>query len=296
MLSRAAMREPPGEGALKIAYFGTGLLGSGFVHHLCELGHELSVWNRSAGKARALEADGARVCATPAEAVRGVDQLHLTLADDASVDAVLEPLAGVIDQATWIVDHTTTAPTPTADRVARWGTRGVRFVHAPVFMGPANARDASGLMLLSGESARYEALRATLESMTGRLVYLGEAPGRAAAFKLFGNLVIIAMIGALGDVNRLAAGVGIPTAEALGLFAQFNPGQLLSGRAAKIAAGDFSPPSFELTMARKDVRLMLEEAKRHGVDLLVMPGVAAMLDAAIARGDGALDMGAMAKA
>ena len=281
---------------MKIAYFGTGLLGSGFVHHLRELGHEVNVWNRSADKARALEADGARACATPAEAVRGVEQLHLTLADDASVDAVLEPLAGVIDRAAWIVDHTTTAPTPTAERVARWGTRGVRFVHAPVFMGPANARDASGMMLVSGEQARYVALRATLESMTGRLVYLGEAPERAAAFKLFGNLVIIAMIGALGDVNRLAAGLGIPTAEALGLFAQFNPGQLLSGRAAKIAGGDFSPPSFELMMARKDVRLMLEEAKRHGVDLLVMPGVAAMLDAAIARGDGALDMGAMAKA
>jgi len=49
-------------------------------------------------------------------------------------------------------------------------------------------------------------------------------------------------------------------------------------------------------MARKDLRLMLEEAQRHGAELLVVPGVAAMLDAAIGRGDGAADMIAMAKA
>jgi 3-hydroxyisobutyrate dehydrogenase len=280
---------------LKIAYFGTGLLGAGFVRHLLELGHEVSVWNRSAHKARALEPDGARACADPADAVRGVEQLHLTLADDASVDAVLEPLADGIAPSTWIVDHTTTAPTPTAERVARWDARGRRFVHAPVFMGPANARAATGAMLVSGDQARYEALRPTLETMTGSVLYLGEHPGRAAAFKLFGNLVIIASIGVLGDVNRLARALGISTADAMGLFQGFNPGQLLPARAAKLAAGDFTA-SFEATMARKDLRLMLEEAQRHGAELLVVPGVAAMLDAAIGRGDGAADMIAMAKA
>jgi 3-hydroxyisobutyrate dehydrogenase-like beta-hydroxyacid dehydrogenase len=70
---------------------------------------------------------------------------------------------------------------------------------------------------------------------------------------------------------------------------------LLPARAAKLAEGDFAP-SFELAMARKDVRLMLEEAARHGAELLVVPGVAAMLDAALARGDGASDMVAMARA
>ena len=64
---------------------------------------------------------------------------------------------------------------------------------------------------------------------------------------------------------------------------------------ARIEAGDFSNPSFELAMARKDVRLMIEEAHRGGCDLLVMPGVAAMYDAAIARGEGALDSAAAAR-
>jgi 3-hydroxyisobutyrate dehydrogenase len=279
---------------MKIAYFGTGLLGAGFVRRLLENGHQVNVWNRSPEKARALEADGAIVCATPADAVRGVEQLHLTLADDASVDAVLEPIADAIDATTWIVDHTTTAPTPTAERIARWNARGKRFVHAPVFMGPANTREGTGFMLISGDAAQIDTLAPLLATMTGKLVRLGDAPERAAAFKLFGNLAIISMIAALGDVNRLAHATGVSTADAMALFDTFNPGASLPMRAAKIASGDLTP-SFELTMARKDVRLMIEEAARHGVDLAVMPAVAALMDGAIAAGDGANDSTAMAK-
>ena len=72
---------------MKIAFLGTGLMGTGFVRRMLAQGHEVSVWNRSADKARALEAHGARAFATAAEAVRGVDRVHLMVADDAVVDA-----------------------------------------------------------------------------------------------------------------------------------------------------------------------------------------------------------------
>jgi 3-hydroxyisobutyrate dehydrogenase len=279
---------------MKIAYFGTGLLGAGFVKRLLENGHTVHVWNRSPEKARALEADGATAFTSPAEAVRGVDQLHLTLADDASVDAVLEPIADAIDAATWIVDHTTTAPTPTAERVERWNGRGKKFVHAPVFMGPANTREGTGFMLIAGERSRYDALEPLLSTMTGKVVYLGAEPGRAAAFKLFGNLMILATIGGLADVNRFAHAVGVSSADAMALFDTFNPGAAMPVRAKKIGTGDYSA-SFELAMARKDLRLMVEEAARHGVELAVVPAVASLFDAAIARGDGAQDASAAAK-
>ena len=280
---------------MKIAFFGTGLMGSGFVRRLRATGHEVNVWNRSAAKARALETDGARAFDDPAAALAGVERIHLSLSDDASVDAVLEPLAAAIPKATWIVDHTTTAVTPTAERIARWNARNRTFVHAPVFMGPANALEGTGLMLVSGERARHDALLPELQQMTGNVVYLGEGPERAAAFKLFGNLTLIGIMGVLGDVNRLAHAVGIPTKEAFSLFKHFNPGQFLPARAARIESGEFTSPSFEVSMARKDVRLMIEEARRGGVDLFVMPGVAAMFDAAIARGEGALDAAAAAR-
>jgi 3-hydroxyisobutyrate dehydrogenase len=280
---------------MKIAFFGTGLMGAGFVRRMRANGHELNLWNRSPAKARALEADGIRAFDDPAAALAGAERIHLSLADDASVDAVLEPIAAAIPATTWIVDHTTTAVRPTAERVARWDGRGRCFVHAPVFMGPANAKDGTGIMLVSGRQARHDALLADLQAMTGNVLYMGEAPERAAAFKLFGNLTLIGMMGVLGDVNRLAHAVGISTGDAFSLFKHFNPGQFLPARAARIEAGDFSNPSFELAMARKDVRLMIEEAHRGGCDLMVMPGVAAMYDAAIARGEGALDSAAAAR-
>jgi 3-hydroxyisobutyrate dehydrogenase len=279
---------------MTIAYFGTGLLGSGFVRRQLELGTAVHVWNRSPEKARALVADGAVFFDDPAAAVAGVERLHLTLADDASVDAVLEPLAGALAPSTVVVDHTTLAPTLTAERVRRWAARGIRYVHAPVFMGPANAREGTGVMMISTTPANEEALRPALERMTGKLVDLGDDPQRAAAFKLFGNLTIITVASGLADMNRLAGAVGISTADAMSLFSFFNPGPMIPARAARIAAGDFVP-SFELTMARKDVRLMIEEAARHGVTLGVMPAVAAVFDDAIARGYGAQDSGAIGR-
>lgn len=144
-----------------IAFLGTGLMGTGFIQRARANGLTVRAWNRSAAKAQALAADdaaGVTACATVAEAVRGAERIHLSLADDASVDAVLEPLAGALPAGAWVVDHTTTAVRPTAERVARWSARGVRYVHAPVFMAPANCAEGTGWMLLiSGDPARSQA-------------------------------------------------------------------------------------------------------------------------------------------
>lgn len=274
---------------MKIAFLGTGLMGSGFVRRLRTLGHDVNVWNRSPEKARALQATGASAFDDAAAAVAGVQQVHLSLVDDASVDAVLEPLAAAMAADCWIVDHTTTSVQGTAERAARWAARGRVFVHAPVFMGPANAAEGSGVMLLAGARAHHEALAPLLSPMTGKLAWVGEPPERAAAFKLLGNLVLIGFVSVLGDVNRLGQGMGLSTEEAFSLFEHFNPGPSLPARAARIASADLSQPSFELAMARKDLRLMTEEARRTGAELALVPAMAALFDAAIARGKGGED-------
>ncbi len=277
-----------------IAFLGTGLMGTGFVRRARANGLSVRAWNRSAAKAQALAAadPGVQAFASAAEAVAGAERVHLSLGDDASVDAVLEPLAGKLAAGAWVVDHTTTAVRPTAERAARWQSRGVRFVHAPVFMAPANCAEGTGLMLISGDAAHHEVLKPALEKMTGTLVYLGPQPERAAAFKLFGNLTLLGLLGILGDVGRLGAAVGIGMEDAFSLFQHFNPGQTLPQRARRISAGQWNPPSFEMAMARKDLRLMMEEAARGGQELALVPALAAVLDAGIARGEGALDVAA----
>lgn len=274
---------------MKIAFFGAGLMGAGFVRRALQNGHQVNVWNRDVSKAKALEASGARAFADAAAAIDGVDRIHLSLADDASVDSVLEPLAGVIPVSMWIVDHTTTAPTPTAARAARWTARGKVFLHAPVFMTPANAEAGTGMMLISGDPDKCAAVMPELQKMTGRVMNLGSKPERAAAFKLFGNLTLLGLGGVISDLVRLAHAVGVPPAEAVGMFKQFNPGELLPARAEKIASGPYDPPSFTVSMARKDARLMLEEAARHNIPLGVISAVAKLYDEAIARGEGGRD-------
>ena len=90
---------------------------------------------------------------------------------------------------------------------------------------------------------------------------------------------------------RLAHAAGVAPADAVALFkAVQSRASSWRARAAKVASGPYEPPSFTVEMARKDVRLMIDEAARHDVALAVMPSVAALYDAAIARGEGGRDI------
>ena len=163
-------------------------------------------------------------------------------------------------------------------------------------MGPPNALDATGVMLASGPAERFERVRAELEKMTGKLVYLGPDPKRAAIFKLLGNLFLVEMIAGLTDVLALAKAAGVAPADATALFDVFNPAALLPARAKRILEAQFDDPSWTLEMARKDVRLMLETAERGGGHLMGLPGIAREMDAALAQGHAKRDWTVIAKA
>jgi 3-hydroxyisobutyrate dehydrogenase len=272
-----------------ITFLGTGLLGANFVRAFRRRGEEVQVWNRSPAKARALESTGAKAFDDPADAVRNATRVHIAVSDDAAVDALLEQARAGLSAEAILVDHTTTAPAPTVERIARWAERGIRFQHAPVFMGPANALDATGTMLASGDRALYDTLAPELARMTGKLMYLGEDPARAAAIKLMGNLAIITMTAGLADMFALARATGVPAEEATKLLTWFNPGTAMPWRAERMQAGDLAQPTWTLDMARKDTRLMLESAAASGGTLAVLPAVAALMDRAIAAGHGAED-------
>lgn len=269
-----------------IAFFGMGLLGSNFVRALRRRGEEVRVWNRSLEKAAALEAVGARSYANPAAAAAGAARVHLTLSDDAAVDQVLEQAAPGLMPGTIIVDHTTTLASGIADRTARFRERGITFVHAPVFMGPQNALESSGIMMISGDRAELAALEPHLQAMTGKLVYLGPRPDAAAAFKLMGNLFLMFLTTGLADLLALGKALSVPPEEAAKLLEFFNPGTTVSARLKRMTDGKFSEPSWALQMARKDAGLMLKEAAAAEVPLAVLPAIAAAMDAAIAEGHG----------
>lgn len=278
-----------------IAVLGTGLLGSGFVRRMRATGSEVAVWNRTPAKAEALAAVGARPCAEIAEAVRGAERVHLVLSDDAAVDAVLAVAAPALAPGTLVIDHTTTSTAGARARIARSGDHGFTYVHAPVFMGPSNAAAATGLMLVSGDRELVARVRPLLAPMTGTLVDLGERPDAGAAFKLLGNLFLMALTTGMADLLGLARAMGVAPAEAATLFAHFNPGAQAPARMARMLEAAYDEPSWELAMARKDARLMQAEVDGAGVVLALLPAIAARMDAVIAEGHGHADWTVIAK-
>ena len=278
-----------------IAFFGTGMLGSGFVRALLRRGEEVHVWNRTLQKARMLEADGARVFEIRWRRRAARNRVHLILSDDSAVDDVLELARPALDSSTIVIDHTTTSASGTVARAALWAKRDIPFLHAPVFMGPQNALESTGTMLASGDSARFESVRPELEAMTGKLVYLGERVDAAAAFKLLGNLFLMFLNTGFADLLGLAKALGVAPEEAATLLDHFNPGLSLPARFKRTIEARFNEPSWGLGMARKDARLMLEEAARANVTLAVLPTIAARMDQVIAEGHARSDWTVLAK-
>ncbi|MBI3400415.1 MAG: NAD(P)-dependent oxidoreductase [Acidobacteria bacterium] len=274
-----------------VAFLGTGLLGSAMVEGMLRRGDAVTVWNRTESKARALEAHGAKVAAAPGNAVAGADRIHMTLPDDGVVDHIVNGFIPKLRAGAIVVDHSTTSPRGTKARLERMAKAGIKFIHAPVFMSPQMARDSVGIMLVSGPSSVIEAVHDALKKMTGEVWVLGDAADRAAAYKLFGNSMLFVIAAGITDVFAMAKGLGISSTEALAVFSKFQPGGIIKSRGEKMARGDFSA-SFELTMARKDIRLMIEAAANQ--PMTVLPGIAKKMDEAIAKGHGADDLGAIA--
>src|SRR3954463_5075748 len=116
------------------AFLGMGLLGSNFVKAMLKKGETVQVWNRTASRAKALEAFGAKAFEKVDEAVQDADVIHVTLKDDATVNEVLENASKGFKAAAIIVDHTTTSAKGAIQRAKAWKSKGFTYVHAPVFM------------------------------------------------------------------------------------------------------------------------------------------------------------------
>jgi 3-hydroxyisobutyrate dehydrogenase len=274
-----------------IAFLGTGLLGGAFAEAAARRGDAVTAWNRSPDKALALARFGVKPAPTPAEAVRGASRVHLVLRDDAVVEEVLSAARPGLSADALLIDHTTTLPKSTAERAQRLRSEGLNYLHCPVFMGPAAARDAKGSMMVAGPRELFERVQGDLARMTGRLEFMGERPDLAALNKLFGNAMIVGIIAMTSDVLAMARASGVDSADAIQLLGQLDLNEMVARRGGNMVKGNFAA-SWELAMARKDVGLMLQTIGDG--PMAALPAIAARMDRLIAAGHGARDANAMA--
>ncbi|MCB9658920.1 MAG: NAD(P)-dependent oxidoreductase [Sandaracinaceae bacterium] len=273
------------------AFLGTGLLGTGMAEGALSRGDAVHVWNRTPERAEPLRAMGATVHAEAMATLPEADVVHLVLTHDDAVDAVLdavEPaLSVLVERRVVMVDHSTTSPAGTAARVERMQARGVPYLHAPVFMSPNAARSAQGTMIVAGDPATFERVAPLLEPMTATLRHVGARADLAAAMKLFGNAMNLAMLHGLADILTMARELEIPEERALDVFSVIDVRYVLEGRGRKMAAQDVAP-LWTVDVARKDLGLMMRCAGEAALPSL--SAIAATLDARRAAGEGELDV------
>ena len=271
------------------AFLGMGLLGSNFVKAMRRRGEEVQVWNRTASRATELEQYGVKAFSNVAEAVSGADIIHVALKDDASVNEVLEAASSGLMPGAIIVDHTTTTKAGATERTTKWKEKGFLYQHAPVFMGPTNALEGSGFMLLSGDEALIRQLEPELAKMTGRLLHFGPEVGKAAAMKLVGNTFLVCVAAGIRETLLVSKSMDVLVDDLTQLFDSWNPASMLQARLQKMSSGDYEKPSWELNMARKDTGLFIKAAEEKNIELLLMPVIAQLMDTWIEKGYGSQD-------
>ncbi|KMO11638.1 NAD(P)-dependent oxidoreductase [Methylobacterium platani] len=281
---------------MDVGFLGLGRMGRPMALNLVKAGHRVRVWNRSPAAAEALRAHGAEPVATPADAFRG-DAAVTMLADDAALRAVIVE-GGLLDQAERPGLHigTSTISVALAEELAAvHGRAGVPYISAPVFGRPDVAELGKLNILAAGPDEAIAMGQPLLDAMGAKTWRFGEAPARANAVKLAGNMMIVAAIEAMGEAAALGEAHGVPAADLLDLLTStIFAAPVYKNYGASIAAGRYEPPGFGLALGAKDVRLALAAGEAARVPMPLASVLRDSLLDALAHGDGEKDLAALA--
>jgi 3-hydroxyisobutyrate dehydrogenase len=279
----------------KIALLGLGLMGTGMAGRLLDAGYPLSVYNRTPGKAEALVARGARVSASPREAVAGAAVVISMLADvPVCRDVWLgrgEALEGAAPGTILVESSTVTVEwVHELDGAAR--AHGCELVDAPVTGSKPQAAAGQLLFLAGGSDAALGRLNPILRAMGRDVVHVGPV-GSGARLKLINNFLSGVQTASLAEALSLVERSGLDRQKALGVLTEGAPGsplvKLLSGR---MVSRQYDP-QFVLRLMAKDLRYAVEEADHQELDLDMGRAALRVFEHAVAAGQGDEDMSAV---
>ena len=267
---------------MKLAFCGLGQMGAPMAARLLGHGDEVVVWNRTLARAAPLVGRGARLAATPAEAAAGADAVLTMLATPEAVEEVALGLGGGPAP---LIEMSTIGPTAVR-RIAE--RRPV--VDAPVLGSVPQATEGS-LRVFVGETAeQFARWRPVLERF-GTPRHVG-ALGAGASMKLVANLCLGVLMTGLGEALAFARALDLPPADVLDVLGE-SPIQVTVRSKRALIEADEWPPNFKLTLAVKDMRLVVEEAERRGFAPRLAAAASVWMDEAEAAGYGDLDYSAV---
>jgi 3-hydroxyisobutyrate dehydrogenase len=259
---------------MQIGIAGIGKMGAAIAQRLMEVGHTVTVWNRSADKLKPLVAAGAAVAATPAELASKSEVVITILTDGAAIDAVYGGASGLLEgnvRDKLFIEMSTVRPQTQLALAAKVHAKGAALVECPVGGSTAPARQGKLIGLMGAEPADAARARPILEQLCRRLEHCGPV-GSGSVMKLTINMPLMIYWQALGEALALCGPLGLDPARIMDLLADTSGGpNVLKVRGAGVAqmlkGGDAGPVTFDVDSAVKDLRTMVAEGNARGVEL-----------------------------
>jgi 3-hydroxyisobutyrate dehydrogenase-like beta-hydroxyacid dehydrogenase len=275
---------------MRVAFLGLGIMGRPMASNLVKAGHEVSVWNRSAGK----EVEGARTASSPADAARGAEVIWMCVSDTAAVESVLFGPQGVDEvlvEGMTIADSSTISPSATRKFAERVRAKGVNYVDAPMTGSKVAAEAGSLTFMVGGEEAVIESLKPLFAGMGKVFFRMGET-GKGQAAKLAMNLQIALIYEGFAEGLTLATKLGVDIENLLKVVqASMVRSGVVEYKAPFVLKRDFTA-NFPLRLMHKDIRLALEAAKEVRVKLPALETVEEIYEMATEDGHENLDYAA----
>ncbi len=252
---------------MNISFIGLGVMGAPMARHLVEAGHVVRGFNRSPGKARTwAEATGGAMASTVAEAAENAELLILCVGDDDDVRGVVAEALETLYGGAVIVDHTTTSATLAREMAETAAKRGCAFLDAPVSGGQAGAENGRLVTMIGGEDEALATARPALEAYCAAIRHMGP-PGSGQLAKMANQIAIAGVVQGMAEAVHFAQAAGLDTDAVFEAVSQGSAQSWQMDNRWKTAArGEFAF-GFAVDWMRKDLGLVLDEARRNGARL-----------------------------
>lgn len=252
---------------MKLAFLGLGVMGAPMAGHLARAGHDVAVFNRTAAKARAwADANPGRPAATIAEAVAGAEIVLMCVGADADVRAVGGEAIDAMAPGTVLVDHTTASAIVAREMATIAAVADIGFVDAPVSGGQAGAEKGALTVMCGGEAHVFDRVAPVLDAYAKAVRRMGPV-GAGQLTKMINQVCIAGVVQGLAEGVHFAKCAGLDPQAVLAAISQgAAQSWQMDNRWATMAEGRFNF-GFATDWMRKDLGLVLDEARRNGAHM-----------------------------
>lgn len=273
----------------RVAVIGLGRMGWHMAAHLSKAGHQLSVCDVVPGMAQSwVDEHSGGAFTDAAAAVKGCDVVITSLPADRELRAVADAILPALGRGALWVDHSTTSADIARTVHADAAAVGVDFLDAPVSGGVDGARNGTLTVMVGGDQTAFERAEPVIASYGARITLMGDS-GAGQITKMTNQICVVGLCQALAEGLDFAESAGLDVSKVIHVMLQGSSASWqMANRAEKMLAGEYNY-GFSTTLMRKDVGLVLDEAKAMNVPLPVTAVVSDMLAEVSAMGGDAWD-------